>query len=116
MSDGSSDLSYLWTAADTIAQHAPADSLIVTKSTVPVGTGKKLAARLRETAMKVGRAATFRVASNPEFLAEGRALPDFMEPQRTVFGAVSYTHLDVYKRQPSIFNWRSVVCFAAREE
>ncbi len=86
MSDGSSDLSYLLTAADTIAQHAPADSLIVTKSTVPVGTGKKLAARLRETAMKVGRAATFRVASNPEFLAEGRALPDFMEPQRTVFG------------------------------
>lgn len=84
--DGSSDLSYLLAAADTIAQHAPADSLIVTKSTVPVGSGKKLAARLLEAAARAGRTATFRVASNPEFLAEGRALPDFMEPQRTVFG------------------------------
>ena len=86
LADGSSDLSYLLIAADTIAEHAPADSLIVTKSTVPVGTGKKLASRLREAASRAGRTAAFRVASNPEFLAEGRALPDFMEPQRTVFG------------------------------
>lgn len=86
LADGSSDLSYLLAAADTIAKHAPTDSLIVTKSTVPVGTGKKLAERLLESTARAGRTATFRVASNPEFLAEGRALPDFMEPQRTVFG------------------------------
>lgn len=86
LADGSSDLSYLLAAAETIAQHAPNDALIVTKSTVPVGTGKKLAAKLRDAATGAGRDATFRVASNPEFLAEGRALPDFMEPQRTVFG------------------------------
>ncbi len=84
--DGSSDLSYLLAAAKTIAQYAPDDSLIVTKSTVPVGTGQKLATGLREAAALSGRQVTFRVASNPEFLAEGRALPDFMEPQRTVFG------------------------------
>jgi len=86
LDDGSSDLSYLLAAADTIATHAPADSLIVTKSTVPVGTGQKLAARLASAATKSNREVSFRVASNPEFLAEGHALKDFMEPQRTVFG------------------------------
>ena len=86
LEDGSSDLSYLLAAADTIAAHAPNNSLIVTKSTVPVGTGQKLAARLRSAAEKVARPVSFRIASNPEFLAEGHALKDFMEPQRTVFG------------------------------
>jgi UDPglucose 6-dehydrogenase len=86
LDDGSSDLSYLLAAADTIAAFAPNNSLIVTKSTVPVGTGQKLAARLKSSAAKVGRSVVFRVASNPEFLAEGHALKDFMEPQRTVFG------------------------------
>jgi UDPglucose 6-dehydrogenase len=86
LEDGSSDLSYLLGAADTIAAHAPADSLIVTKSTVPVGTGRKLATRLKAAATGADRAVSFRVASNPEFLAEGNALKDFMEPQRTVFG------------------------------
>lgn len=86
LADGSSDLSYLLAAADTIGANAPDDALIVTKSTVPVGTGKKVAAQLKVAAAGAGRTANFRVASNPEFLAEGRALPDFMEPQRTVFG------------------------------
>ncbi len=86
LDDGSSDLSYLLGAADTIAAHAPGDSLIVTKSTVPVGTGQKLAARLKSAAAATERPVSFRVASNPEFLAEGHALKDFMEPQRTVFG------------------------------
>ncbi len=86
LADGSSDLSYLLAAADTIGANAPDDALVVTKSTVPVGTGKKVATQLKSATVKAGRSATFRVASNPEFLAEGRALPDFMEPQRTVFG------------------------------
>ena len=86
LDDGSSDLSYLLAAADTIATFAPDNSLIVTKSTVPVGTGQKLAARLKAAATKTNRSVAFRVASNPEFLAEGHALKDFMEPQRTVFG------------------------------
>jgi UDPglucose 6-dehydrogenase len=86
LDDGSSDLSYLLAAADTIAVFAPSDSLIVTKSTVPVGTGEKLADRLKSAALLAQRSASFRVASNPEFLAEGHALKDFLEPQRTVFG------------------------------
>ena len=86
LADGSSDLTYLFAAADTVAAYAPHDSLIVTKSTVPVGTGRQLEARLRQSASYLNREVHFRVASNPEFLAEGRALHDFMQPQRTVFG------------------------------
>ena len=98
LDDGSSDLSYLLAAADTIALNAPNNSLIVTKSTVPVGTGQKLSARLKSTAEKAARAVSFRVASNPEFLAEGHALKDFLEPQRTVFG-VADAHAEVQLRQ-----------------
>jgi UDPglucose 6-dehydrogenase len=86
LADGSSDLSFLMAVADTIAVHAADDCLVVTKSTVPVGTGKSLANRLRDAATRAGRTQVFRVASNPEFLAEGNALSDFMAPQRTVFG------------------------------
>ena len=98
LDDGSSDLSYLLAAADTIAAHAPDNSLIVTKSTVPVGTGQKLAARLKSAAESVARPVSFRVASNPEFLAEGHALKDFMEPQRTVFG-VGDAHAEAQLRE-----------------
>lgn len=86
LADGSSDLSYLLAAAETIGAHAPDDALIVTKSTVPVGTGARVAAALAQAAGRAGRTVHFRVASNPEFLAEGRALTDFLQPQRTVFG------------------------------
>jgi len=84
--DGSSDLSYLLNAADIIGKEAADDALIVTKSTVPVGTGQKLAERLAQSAAANQRDVRFRIASNPEFLAEGNALADFMQPQRTVFG------------------------------
>ena len=98
LADGSSDLSYLLAAADTIALNAPHNSLIVTKSTVPVGTGQKLSARLKSAADNAARPVSFRVASNPEFLAEGHALKDFMEPQRTVFG-VSDAHAEAQLRE-----------------
>ena len=98
LADGSSDLSYLLAAADTIALNAPNNSLIVTKSTVPVGTGKKLSARLKSAAENAARPVSFRVASNPEFLAEGHALEDFLQPQRTVFG-VSDAHAEAQLRE-----------------
>ena len=98
LADGSSDLSYLLAAADTIAMNAPTNSLIVTKSTVPVGTGQKLSARLKSAAEKAARPVSFRVASNPEFLAEGHALQDFLQPQRTVFG-VSDAHAEAQLRE-----------------
>jgi UDPglucose 6-dehydrogenase len=79
---GAADLDSLWAVADAMAPHLKPDAVVVTKSTVPVGTNRKLAERLRQ---KAGRAID--VASNPEFLKEGAALDDFMKPDRVVVGA-----------------------------
>ncbi len=80
--DGSADLSYVMAAAKEIAQNAQDDKVIVTKSTVPVGTGAQIDALLKSTNSKV----KFFVASNPEFLREGNAIEDFMQPDRIVIG------------------------------
>ena len=79
--DGAADLKYLWQAADSIAPHLRPDAIVITKSTVPVGTGARLAERLRAA---VGREVD--VASNPEFLKEGAAIEDFVRPDRVVVG------------------------------
>jgi UDPglucose 6-dehydrogenase len=79
--DGSADLSALWKVIDAVAPHLRADAIVVTKSTVPVGTAAKVAARLKEL---TGRECD--VASNPEFLKEGAALDDFQKPDRVVVG------------------------------
>ncbi|HTK85812.1 MAG TPA: UDP-glucose/GDP-mannose dehydrogenase family protein [Patescibacteria group bacterium] len=81
-SDGHADMSYVWQAARDIAQHLKGYTVIVTKSTVPVGTA-------REVERIIGEAnpnADFDVASNPEFLREGAAVQDFMKPDRVVIG------------------------------
>jgi UDPglucose 6-dehydrogenase len=79
--DGSADLSALWKVIDAVAPHLRADAIVVTKSTVPVGTAAKVANRLKEL---TGRECD--VASNPEFLKEGAALDDFQKPDRVVVG------------------------------
>ena len=79
--DGSADLSALWKVIDAVAPHVRADAVVVTKSTVPVGTAAKVANRLKEL---TGRECD--VASNPEFLKEGAALDDFQKPDRVVVG------------------------------
>jgi UDPglucose 6-dehydrogenase len=79
--DGSVDLTALWSAVDGIAAHLNKSSIVVCKSTAPVGTNAKIAARLKELA---GREVD--VASNPEFLKEGTAIEDFMKPDRVVIG------------------------------
>ncbi len=79
--DGAADLSALWAVVDQIAPHLPQDAIVVCKSTVPVGTNAKAAARLKEL---TGR--EIDVASNPEFLKEGVAIDDFMKPDRVVVG------------------------------
>jgi UDPglucose 6-dehydrogenase len=79
--DGSADLSSLWTVVEQIAPHLPSKAIVVTKSTVPVGTNARIAARLKEL---TGRECD--VASNPEFLKEGAAIDDFMKPDRVVVG------------------------------
>ncbi|MEX2188112.1 MAG: UDP-glucose/GDP-mannose dehydrogenase family protein [Pirellulales bacterium] len=79
--DGSADMSYLFAAAESIAPHLRADAVVVTKSTVPVGTCARLEGRFREL---LGRVVD--VASNPEFLKEGAAIDDFTKPDRVVVG------------------------------
>ena len=81
--DGHADLRYVDAAAAAIASALTGYTVVVTKSTVPVGTGRRVAQIIRET----NPAADFDVASNPEFLREGSAIPDFMRPDRVVIGA-----------------------------
>jgi UDPglucose 6-dehydrogenase len=83
--DGEADLSYVYAAAKEIAGALTHYTLIVTKSTVPVGTGREVERIIRETRPD----AEFEVASNPEFLREGAAIEDFMRPDRVVCGAGS---------------------------
>ncbi len=87
---GTANLSYVMTVADTIADHITHPLLIVTKSTVPVGTSYRIRNRVRERleARGLGDLA-FDVASNPEFLKEGAAVNDFMSPDRVVVGVES---------------------------
>lgn len=82
--DGSADLSYVESAARTVAEHMGSYKVVATKSTVPVGTGKRLAALIRKHQRKP---VEFSVVSNPEFLREGAAITDFMRPDRVVIGS-----------------------------
>ena len=81
--DGHADLSYVYAAAEEIGQAMTDYAVVVTKSTVPVGTGREVAAILGRTRPH----GAFDVASNPEFLREGSAIEDFMRPDRVVIGA-----------------------------
>jgi UDPglucose 6-dehydrogenase len=83
--DGYADLTYIFEAAREIAPHLQGYTVIVDKSTVPVGTARQVARIIRE----VNPAADFDVASNPEFLREGAAIADFMHPDRVVIGLES---------------------------
>ena len=82
-SDGSADLTFIREVASSIAQHLNGYKIIVTKSTVPIGTGKMIESIVREGA---GSRHKFAVVSNPEFLREGSAIEDFMQPDRVVIG------------------------------
>ncbi|MCY3000449.1 MAG: UDP-glucose/GDP-mannose dehydrogenase family protein [Planctomycetota bacterium] len=88
--DGSADLKYVLSAAKSIAQHMTGYTVIVDKSTVPVGTSKKV-----HDAVKANTSHEFDVVSNPEFLKEGAAIDDFMKPDRVVVGARSQRARDV---------------------
>ncbi|HWC89637.1 MAG TPA: nucleotide sugar dehydrogenase, partial [Pirellulales bacterium] len=82
--DGSADLTNFWTVIDSVAGLLPEGAIVITKSTVPVGTNARVFQRLRELS---GREVD--VVSNPEFLKEGAALDDFMRPDRVVIGVRS---------------------------
>ena len=92
--DGHADLSYVYAAAKEIAEAVDRPTVVVTKSTVPVGTGREVARILRETRPS----GEFDVASNPEFLREGSAIGDFMRPDRVVIGADSERARELMRR------------------
>jgi len=84
--DGSADLKYVLAVAKEVGQHMNDYLVVVTKSTVPVGTAEKVKSALTEALQKRNSDLTFDVASNPEFLKEGAAIQDFLKPDRIVVG------------------------------
>ena len=84
--DGSADLQYVLKVAQSIGEHMQDYLVVVTKSTVPVGTASKVKSTLQSALTKRGLNTDFDVASNPEFLKEGAAIDDFMRPDRIVCG------------------------------
>ncbi len=85
--DGQADLTYVYAVTKEIAKSLTGDTLVVTKSTVPIGTGKRIEVMLEKYV--ADKAARYWVASNPEFLREGSAIGDFMQPERIVIGTTS---------------------------
>ena len=104
--DGSADLRYVLEVARTFGRHIKKYALLVTKSTVPVGTSLKIKAVIYEELEKRGVNVPFEVASNPEFLKEGAAIKDFMSPDRVVIGIESERARKVMERlyRPFLLN------------
>ncbi len=96
--DGSADLKYVLAVARQFGQSINKYTILVTKSTVPVGTAKKVKAAIQEELNKRGVNVPFDVASNPEFLKEGAAIKDFMSPDRVVVGTESEKAKEVMTR------------------
>ena len=92
--DGHADLTYVFAAAEEVAAALNGFTVVVTKSTVPVGTGREVERIIKKTNPK----ANFAIASNPEFLREGSAINDFMRPDRVVIGTESEQAKDVVRR------------------
>lgn len=96
--DGSADLKYVLAVAKTMGENMKKYTVVVTKSTVPVGTAKKVKATIQAELDKRGESIEFDVASNPEFLKEGAAIKDFMSPDRVVVGVESERAKDLMSR------------------
>ena len=96
--DGSADLKYVLAVARQFGQNINKYTILVTKSTVPVGTAKRVKAAIQEELDKRGVDVPFDVASNPEFLKEGAAIKDFMSPDRVVVGTESEKAKEVMTR------------------
>ncbi len=104
--DGSANLDYIFSAASDIANNITKDSLVVIKSTVPIGTGFKVKDHIEEILKENGSDVNIEIASNPEFLKEGKAIEDCLSPDRVVLGAekdeVFVTLKDLYS--PFVIN------------
>lgn len=104
--DGSADLKYVLEVARTVGKHMNKYLVLVTKSTVPVGTAEQVKATIQEELQKRGVDIPFDVASNPEFLKEGAAISDFMSPDRVVVGVESEKAKEIMTRlyRPFLLN------------
>jgi UDPglucose 6-dehydrogenase len=110
--DGHADLSYVYSAAAEIARNLNGYTVVVTKSTVPVGTGNEVEKIIRNARPD----AKFDVASNPEFLREGSAIEDFMRPDRVVIGTDSETAQDVMRKlYRPLFLIETPILFTSRQ-
>lgn len=109
--DGSADLKYVLEVARTIGRHMDHYMVVVTKSTVPVGTSLKVKAVIQEQLDQRGSDLTFDVASNPEFLKEGSAVDDFLKPDRIVVGIESSEAEKVMKKlyKPFLLNGHPIL-------
>lgn len=109
--DGSADLQYVLAVAKEIGENMNDYMVIVTKSTVPVGTAKKVHAQLTESLAARNSDLEFNVASNPEFLKEGAAIDDFMKPDRIVVGIDSDRAREIMDRlyRPFVLNGHPVL-------
>ena len=98
--DGHADLSFIESVAESIAEHMNGYKVIVTKSTVPVGTGD----RIREIiGRRLKESHDFEIASNPEFLREGSAIEDFLRPNRVVIGAHSQQAIAILREEGLVY-------------
>ena len=104
--DGSADLKYVLDVARTFGRNINKYTILVTKSTVPVGTSAKIKAEINRELAERGMSVPFEVASNPEFLKEGAAIKDFMSPDRVVIGIESDRARKVMERlyRPFLLN------------
>lgn len=109
--DGSADLQYVLEVAKTIGKHMNQYCLVVTKSTVPVGTAQRVRQAIQEELDKRGVNIEFDVASNPEFLKEGNAVKDFLSPDRIVVGVESQKAMDIMNKlyKPFTLNGHNVI-------
>lgn len=95
--DGSANLDYIFSAASDIANNITKDSLVVIKSTVPIGTGFRVKEHIDNILKEKGSDVKIQIASNPEFLKEGKAIEDCLSPDRIVIGAESEEVFDMLK-------------------
>lgn len=102
--DGSADLQYVLSAAQTIGRHMDSYKIIINKSTVPVGTADKVHETIQKELDFRGVSLEFDVVSNPEFLKEGAAIDDFMRPDRIVIGAENPRTIELLKILYAPFN------------
>ena len=109
--DGSADLKYVLSVAKEIGQHLDHYAVIVTKSTVPVGTSQKVKREIQDELVKRNLELMFDVASNPEFLKEGSAIDDFLKPDRIVIGTESAKAKQTLERlyKPFLLNGHPII-------